>query len=185
MKKEMFLPLALQFFAGEETEETQETGGEESTEGTEKTYTDEDVQKMLAEKLAEAESDWQKKLEEAKTEGEKLAKMSKEDRQKHEEADRLAKLEAREAAVALRELESETKALLAEKQIDESVVKLVLGKDAAETKANIDTFKTVFDAAVQKAVEARLAGRTPRTGAEVGGKENDIAQQFKKALGGM
>lgn len=166
MKKEMFLPLALQFFAGEEgTEETQtETGGEESAEGAEKTYTDEDVQKMVAEKLA---------------------KMSKEDRQKHEEADRIAKLEAREAAVALRELESETKALLAEKQIDESVVKLVLGKDAAETKANIDTFKTVFDAAVQKVVEARLAGRTPRTGAEVGGKENDIAQQFKKALGGM
>ena len=182
--KNVFLPLELQFFNDEVGEIKEETQVENVKE--EKTYTESDVQKMISDKLAEAESDWSKKIEDARTEAEKLAKLSKEEKAAHEEQKRIEKLEEREAAVAKRELQSETKNLLAEKQIPDSVLSLVLGVDAETTKKNIETFKTVFDEAVQKAVETRLAVKTPIVGSGMtGNKTDDIRSQFKKALGGM
>lgn len=185
--KSYFLPLNMQFFnSGEENppEGTQVEGTPPEGQG-EKTYTDADVQKLVSEKLAEAEISWNEKLEAAKTEAEKLAKLSKEEKEAHEEQKRIAALEEREAAVAKRELESETVKLLAEKQIPDSVLSLVIGTDAESTKKNIDTFKTVFDTAVQKAVEARMSGRTPKTGSGSSAtKTDDIRSQFKNALGG-
>ena len=176
-----FLPLQIQFFNEGGTPPENDGAGQ-----TEKMYTDADVQRLIADKLAEAETAWTQKLEDAKSEAEKLAKLSKEEKLAHEEQKRIAALEEREAAVPKRELEAETAKLLSEKQIPDSVLGLVIGKDADETKKNIDTFKTVFDEAVQKAVETRLAGKTPTTGTgTTGTKTDDIRSQFKKALGGM
>ncbi|HJA40811.1 MAG TPA: DUF4355 domain-containing protein [Firmicutes bacterium] len=185
-KFSQFFPLEIQFFAEDGGEANTEQSGEEANGGTEQMYTEADVQKLIADKLAEAETNWTQKLEDAKSEAEKLAKLSKEEKAAHEEQKRIAALEEREAAVARRELEAETLKLLSDKQIPDSVLGLVIGEDADETKKNVDTFKKIFDAAVQTAVESRMAGTTPRTGSgSSGNHESSIAEQFKKALGGM
>ena len=41
---------------------------------------------------------------------------------------------------------------------------MCVGKDAEETKTNIETFKTAWGEALQNAVNERMKGTTPKTG---------------------
>ncbi len=46
---------------------------------------------------------------------------------------------------------------------------MVVGKNAEETKQNVEAFKSKFDSAVQAQVEKRLSGKTPEAGSGVSG----------------
>lgn len=109
-----------------------------------------DVQKMVQEEM-------------------KKAAMTPEERAKYEAEEREKSLKEREEAVSLRERTADAKALLAENGLPASFTGMVTGKDAAETKKNVEAFKEQFDAAVQAQVEKRLSGRTPDAGSGVSG----------------
>lgn len=140
-----------------------------------------------AEAKAEYERELAAKLEESRTEAEKLAKMSSEEKEKFEMDKRLKALEGKEKEIALRELKAETAKSLADKGLPAEVLDLVIADDAETTAKRTDTFKSVFDKAVQAAVEDRLKGKAPSSGGGGGKSEEDQAREkFAAALkGGM
>ena len=99
----------------------------------------------------------------------KKAAMSPEERAKYEADERAKALKEREDAISLRERTAEAKELLAENGLPASFTKMVVGKNAEETKQNVEAFKSKFDSAVQAQVEKRLSGKTPEAGSGVSG----------------
>lgn len=94
---------------------------------------------------------------------------SPEERAKYEADEREKALKEREDAISLRERTAEAKELLAENGLPASFTKMVVGKNAEETKQNVEAFKSKFDSAVQAQVEKRLSGKTPEAGSGVSG----------------
>lgn len=122
----------------------------------EKTYDEKYVQNI--QKQAEAAT--KKAVEEAL----KKAQMSADDKAAYEKDQAEKALQERETAITRKELEADAKALLSEKELPTSFLAMVVGADEEATKANIESMKKEFDAAVQAQVEKRLVGKTPETG---------------------
>lgn len=180
--------LNLQYFAENVESEAEQSTDQEDNDAT--SLTPEDVAKQIElakeEVRAEYEQKLTAKLEETRTEAEKLAKMSEEEKQKFEFEKRAAELEKKEQEVALRELKAETAKTLSEKGIPMEALELVMAGDAEQTSKRIETFKTLFDKAVQTAVEERLKGKSPQTGSAVAKTSAEQArEQFANALKGV
>lgn len=149
---------------------TATAGAEDKSEGT--PLSAEEVARQVTEAReaakAEAKADYEKqlaeKLEESKTEAEKLAKMNAEQKADYERQQREDALAKREAEITARELRAEASKTLAEKGLSVDLLDLVIGTDAEDTSKRIDTFKASFDKAVQASVEQRLQGKTPISG---------------------
>ncbi len=112
--------------------------------------------------------------------------MTAEQKAEYEREQREAKLAAREADIALRELKAEATKTLAAKDLPVEVLDLVIAIDAKTTNERIDTFKAQFDKAVQAGVEARLQGKTPSggSGKTAAPAEEQARKQFANALKG-
>lgn len=175
MEKEKLMPMNLQFFAepSPEPDSTSEPEGKPDAGKGEpeggKTFTRDDIAKMIS-----AEKDkWQKEheadVEEAKNEAAKLAKMSAKEREDAENKKRLDDIAKREANLNRRELEVATKTELVNSDLPESFLDVVIGKDAESTKENIKKVKELFDKEVQAEVTNRLRTDLPKAGSAAGG----------------
>lgn len=185
-KKSFLLSVGdLQMFAGGEEPPADNGKGEESDPVT---YTEEDLQTRIKEALAKAKTDHEAEIAAARSEAEKLAKMTADEKAKFEFEQREQKVEEKEKAIAIRELKVETLKTLSEKSIPQEVLELVLADNAENTAKKIDTFKTVFDKAVQAAVEERLSGKSPSLGngnTATTAADEQIRSQFSSALKGV
>jgi hypothetical protein len=102
------------------------------------------------------------------------ASMNPEEREAYEKQQKEKRLAEREDAISLRERRADAKELLADNGLPAEFQDMVMGKDRAATEANVKSFKSRFDEAVQARVEARLSGRTPSgTAGVTGGSEKD------------
>lgn len=137
-----------------------------------KTFTQDEVDRIVGERLSKErkkmEKDVESKIAEAKTEAERLAAMSADEKVAHEkeqqEKARKAREEAltkREAAIQLRELRAEALETLAEKALPKALADCLDYSSADACKASIDSIGKVFNTAVQAEVEKRLQGHTP------------------------
>lgn len=122
-------------------------------------YTDDDVDAIVKKKLARAE----KEKANAVAEAEKLAKMNADDKEKYERQkleDELAEYRKREAVQGLlKEADSMLKSEGIE--IDDELLKTVIGDDAETTQNNIKVFAESFNSAVEQAVKKALSGQAP------------------------
>ena len=167
-------------------EEIITTGAEEI-----KTYTEEEVQAMLQKEtdrkttkaLETAKSKWeaeyQAKLETEKSEAEKLAKMSEAERFEAELAKQKDAFESERAQFNREKLELQTVKELAAEGLPTEFSSYVLADSAETIKENIKTFKTKWQAEIEKAVDERLQGRTPKTANKPNG-EVITKEQFSK-----
>lgn len=118
--------------------------------------------------LNKAKSKWEKeaedRIEKAKDEAARLAKLSKDEREKEEQARREKELADRERNIRMAELKIETRTQLSENGLPESFCDLVLAEDAEQIQANITNLRKVFDSAVEKEVNKRLSQDTPKKG---------------------
>ena len=141
-------------------------------------YSDEDFDKLFNRKFAEM----QKKLETEKAKGAeaaRLAQMSAEEKAN----ERIRQLEERLAA-ADREKEvaamsKQARAMLQDKGIvvsDELLANLI-SDNADNTKASVESFISLFNSAVEKAVKEALKGESPKAGSAPAGmtKEQILA----------
>ena len=122
-------------------------------------YTDADVDAIVKKKLARAE----KEKANAVAEAEKLAKMNADDKEKYERQkleDELAEYRKREAVQGL--LKEADNMLKSEGiEIDDELLKTVIGDDAETTQNNIKVFAESFNTAVEQAVKKALSGQAP------------------------
>lgn len=134
--------------------------------------------------LETAKAKWQQeeaaKIEAAKTEAEKLAKMNAEQKAEHERQKREKELADREAALTLRELKAQAATTLAEKGLPAGLLDSLNYSDAEACSKSIDAVEAVFRSAVQAGVEDRLKGKEPpKTG---GAKDNPEPETLKDAV---
>lgn len=182
------IPMDLQLFADEETEqqETQESEQQEQV-----TYTQEEFDKQLqseadkrvteALKTAKAkwESDYKDKLKKEKDEAARLAKMSAEDRAKEEFEKQKQDFEAEREQFERDRLELQVKKDLNEQGLNESFSSFLIGEDADSSLANIKAFKGAWDKALSEAVKEKLKGEPPK--ASPGQSETqDVFERLKE-----
>ena len=120
----------------------------------EKTFTQEELDKILNKKFAQ----WQKKTEEAKAEAERKAKLT--------EAEKLAE-ERKEFERMKMQFEYEqrvnsTSKVLASNNLPIEFADFLIGDTDEATTQRVDLFKNAFNEALEKAVNERLRGRTPK-----------------------
>ena len=151
--------------------ETETVDNPETTEA-DKTFTQDELDHIVQERVkravAKAQKDAEDKIKQAQSEGERLAKLTKDERAKEEEAKRLADLEAREKAIAVKELRIETQSLLSDEGLPIEFLDVVMADTAESVKENIASIRKVFDEAVEKRVNERLTQDKPRRGATAG-----------------
>ena len=154
-----------------EVVEAETVDNPETTEA-DKTFTQDELDHIVQERVkravAKAQKDAEDKIKQAQSEGERLAKLTKDERAKEEEAKRLADLEAREKAIAVKELRIETQSLLSDEGLPIEFLDVVMADTAESVKENIASIRKVFDEAVEKRVNERLTQDKPRRGATAG-----------------
>lgn len=126
-------------------------------------YTDEDVDRILNQKFAK----WQKEQEKKTSEAERLGKMTAEEKANARikaMEDRLHEYETREARA---EMMKEARVILQGNNLHltDTLIANLIAEDAETTKANVETFTEMFNAAVEQAVKDRVKSDPPRKGA--------------------
>jgi len=126
------------------------------------------INKIIGEKIGKAktqmEQDYQERLEAAKTEAEKLAKMNADQKAEYESKKRLEEIEKREKDITTRELKALAYETLAEKGLPKELADILTYTDAEATNKSIESVEKVFRSAVEKGVNERLKGDPPKGG---------------------
>lgn len=164
----------------EETNAVETTEENESTEP--RTYTQEEVDKLLqsesdkrvTEALKKAERKNQAKVKEAT----KLAQMNEEQKYQYELEQREKAIADKERELALAENKATASQVLASRGISADLVSLVVAEDADTMNDNINLLEKAFKASVKAEVEKRLSTSTPKKNLPLDGT---ITQdQFRK-----
>lgn len=160
------------------------TGAENEKEtATEKrTYTQEEVDKLLQaeadRRVSEALKKADKKKEQAVKEAQKLAAMNEQEKYEYQLKQREEAIVAKERELALAENKNEASKILSEKGISLSLVDFVVAEDAETMKANIDLLDKAFKASVKAEVEKRIGGNSPKRNIDT--EKGITKEQFKK-----
>lgn len=116
--------------------------------------------------LTTARGNWEQEAEErvnaARTEAEKLAKMNAEQKAEHERQKREEELARREAELNRRELRAGATQTMNDKGLPLELLDVLDFSDAEACSASIDKVEKAFSAAVQLGVESRMKGTTPK-----------------------
>ena len=143
-----------------DNEQGQET---KPSEPTEKTFTQDEMNKILQDRLAREMKKFKKQLEDEKAQAEELAKLSEADRQKKLFEKQVAEFEATKKAFEQEKMLNETMKQLSQKGLATSFASILRADDAETTLANINNFEAEFNKAVEARVAERLKGTTPKT----------------------
>ncbi|UNT92613.1 MULTISPECIES: DUF4355 domain-containing protein [Allobaculum] len=134
-------------------------------------YTDADLDKIISAKFAKWAADRDKAVDDARKEGEKLAKMNADQKRAYEleqaqkEAqslkEQVAKLEQAQKQAELRKSAAEIFSKDYKLTVSNDVLDFVVGKDAEDTNANIQKMAALLQAERQAGEKARATGSTP------------------------
>ena len=119
------------------------------------------VAKALETNRTKMQADIEAKMQEARTEAEKMAKMNAEQKAQYEREKQAKELADREAAITRRELMATAKEQLQEKGLPISLAAVLNYASAEECTASIDAVGKAFQEAVEKAVDDRFTGGKP------------------------
>ncbi len=127
-----------------------------------KTYTDDDVNKILSQKFAE----WQKKKDAEIDEAKKLAEMNEAQKQKYENEKLQKQLSELTQKNTLAEMTKTARGILSEAGIsaEDDLLAVLVSTDAEKTSTAVNSFADMFKKAVDKAVKEALKGNPPKAG---------------------
>ena len=128
-----------------------------------KTFTQEEVDKMISKRLQRERKDIEAKIEAERREAEELAKLSEQERQKKLFEKQVKEFEETKRAFENERLLNETSKQLASKNLPIEFAEILKGNDAEKTFENIQLFEAKFNEAVEKVVTERLRGNVPKT----------------------
>jgi len=160
----------------EETISTEETTVDEQ-----KTYTQDEVMKLLQSEgdkrvtaaLKKQQAKYEKQLS--------LSKLDGDERAKAEKDNRIAELEEQLAQYQTERNKSELKSVLSSRGLSAEFADIItIGEDIEAAQANIDKLDKLFKAAVKAEVEKRLAGNAPKGNG--GSKPAEITKETAKKM---
>lgn len=191
MKLKDRLPLNIQFFADPQTEpnvppNNPPTNPPQDPKPFDEILKDKTYQSEFDKRVAKAletakgkwETDYNQKLEDAKTEAAKLAKMNADEKAKYEKEKQEADYQKRLKDLTTRELKAEAYETMAEKGLPKDLVEILNYESADTVKASMEAVAKAFQGAVEKAVNEKLRGN----GAPKGGAGSNEATTLSGAL---
>jgi len=144
MKKRLLMPMKLQFFAEQDggsqettsTETTETTTDETKKEETGKTFSRDELAKIVAAETKKARASWEQEAEAKKEEAKKLAKMNAEEKLQHELEQKEAEIAELKRGQTLNEMKSEASKMLSGAGLpqDDELLGLIVSEDAEDTK---------------------------------------------------
>lgn len=142
---------------------------EEEINEEEKTYTQEELDSLLQSetdrRITSAQKKWQEdyeaKLEKERSEAEKLASMSAEERARAEFEKEKSEWEKQRAEFERERMKLEATKLLNAESLPIELVDYVVGDTAEDVKTNIETLKGSWETALEQAVSEKMRGRAP------------------------
>lgn len=140
------------------------------------------VQKAINTALTNAQQKWQALADDKLSEAEKLAKMSKEEKNQYLQQKHEKELADREADITRRELMAQAKVTLAEKELPVGLADVLVYTDADSCSKSIASMEKAFQEAVQKAVEEKLKGGKPPKKAPESSDDGNGAQSFVEVI---
>ena len=151
-----------------------------TNENEEKTYTQEEVLKLLQsetdKRVSQALKTQQKKFEKQLS----LSKLDDDERAKAEKDNRIAELEEQLAQFQIERNKSELKSVLSSRGLSAEFADIItINDDIEASQANIDKLDKLFKAAVKAEVEKRLAGNAPKGN---GGTTTEITKEIAKKM---
>lgn len=176
------LRMNLQYFAEQEEQQDQDDQKEKDNEEDQQQdnkpnlkYSDEDVDEIVKKKLARAEKEKEKAVEEAA----KLAKMNADQKKEYQYEQMKAKLEALENKEAFYELSKEAQKMLSEHDIqaDDEVFSFVVKETAENTQKAVQAFAELINAKVEAGVKSALAGKSPKVNTNKEQAKNPFAKE--------
>lgn len=122
------------------------------------------VDAIIAERIARANEQFDKKLEAKLQESEKLQKMSAEEKAQHDRAELQRQLEEAQQAVQRYQMSGEATTMLQAAGIkaDSAILDIVVKTTAEETHAAIKAFSDAVTAAAEEMTRQKLSGTAPR-----------------------
>jgi hypothetical protein len=141
------------------TENTEQTATEQP-----KGFTQAELDSIVEKRLAKEQAKTQKLIADARTEGEKLAKMTADQKAEHERKQQEESLNARLADITKRELKATALEALTSKGLPTNLVDVLNFADADTCNTSIEAVEKAFRAALEVAVTQRLAGTPPKGG---------------------
>lgn len=149
------------------TTQNESTSNEKTeTNQSEKTFTQKDVDKLIQERVAREQAKWEKKVQDERTEAEKLAKMNADQKAEYEKQKREDELAKREKDITTRELRATAYETLAEKNLPKELVDILNYESAETCNKSIEAVEKAFQSAVEKAVNDKLRGGNPPKGGQ-------------------
>ena len=149
---------------------------------------DKRVTEAIKKREAKFQTELQEKIKQERREAEELAKLSQEERAKveKEKAELEFNREREEFAKERREFEREklevqTGKILVENKLPAEFAPWVMGEDAETTMERVKAFETKWQEAIEREVNERLKGKTPRFGGKPVGKLEVLQEQLKTA----
>lgn len=159
------MPMNLQFFSesgdggsGDEGQQGNLPAGSQDTppeakeeNNTGKTFSRDEVAKMIAAETNKAKAAWEKELEEKKEEAKKLAKMNAEEKLQHELEQKEAEIAELKRNQTLSEMKSEASKMLSSASLpqDDELLGLIVSEDAEATKKAVSII-TKFASQIKK-----------------------------------
>lgn len=151
------MPLNLQFFAeggeggngegtdggtstnsqdGQQAQNSQQSANGEGEQNTGKTFSRDDVAKMIAAETSKAKAAWEKDFEAKQEEAKKLAKMNAEEKLKHQLEQKESEINELKRQQTLTEMSKEASKMLSENELpfDDDLLSLLVSDDAEATK---------------------------------------------------
>lgn len=144
MKKSLLMPMKLQFFSenpggGNDTPPAEQTTPPEDKpkgEETGKTFSRDELAKIVAAETKKARASWEQEAEAKKEEAKKLAKMNAEEKLQHELEQKEAEIAELKRGQTLNEMKSEASKMLSGAGLpqDDELLGLIVSEDAEATK---------------------------------------------------
>lgn len=158
-----------------ETHDTQEETKKETNateETTPKTYTESEVDSRISKAVDSAltknrqkwEQEERERIEAAKKDAERLAKLSEKERKDEELKQREEQLNSRLKELEAKELKNDAIADLSTKGLPAAFADFLVADTGEKTLENINAFKETFDSAVEEAVKGKLRQDPPKLG---------------------
>lgn len=137
--------------------------------------------KRLAKGIATEKEKWEAdkavEIENAKKEGERLAKLSADEKEAERKKQEKEAWEKRERDITLRELKADAADILRERNLPSELLEVLDYSSAENCKASIDKVEKAFKDTVETSVNEKLRGNPPH-----GGKGNDKADPYDAQL---
>ena len=172
--------------ANQEAAARKESQAEEQAQG----FTQEDVERIVAQRLAKARRDADQQIARARSEGraeaERRARMTEAERREHDDLaarEREEQLRSREAELTRRELRAGAMDELLSRGLPRELEQLLNYTDAETCNQSIDALERAFRTAVQAGVDERIkrsSNPLPKSGS---GAQNSMITRMRSAAG--